>query len=76
MNAQGELQAATTADQTIDIPQAKLNKIFDAKKVIVKAKMNTTKDSNGNQVDVKFKAAYKMTVNFGLKVKLKLDYNL
>jgi len=34
--------------------------------------MNTSKDSGGNLVDVKFKAAYKMTVNFGLKIKLKI----
>lgn len=75
VNAQGELQSATVSEQTIPIPQEKLNEIFDAKKIIVKAKMNTTKDANGNLVDVKFKAAYKMTVNFGLKIKLKLDYN-
>jgi hypothetical protein len=75
VNAQGELQSASTSDQTIDLPQDKLNNIFVAKKVIVKARMNTTQDASGNLVDVKFKATYKLTVNFGLKVKLKLQYN-
>ena len=76
VNAQGELQAPGVVDQEIIIPKDKLDKIFLAKKIIVKAKINTTKDSNGTQPDVKFKSTYKMNVNFGLKAKLKLDYDL
>jgi len=57
VNAQGDLQSASNINETIDIANEKLNKIFDAKKIIVRAKMNTSKDSGGNLVDVKFKAA-------------------
>ena len=76
VNAQGELQSPSVLIQEIQITKEKLDKIFTAKKLIIKARANTVKDSNGNQPDVKFKAAYKMSVNFGLKAKLKLEYDL
>ncbi|MCX8490768.1 MAG: hypothetical protein ORN54_06840, partial [Cyclobacteriaceae bacterium] len=58
------------------IPKEKLAKLFDAKKIIIKARMNTAKDALGNQVDVKFKSSYTMNVNFGVKAKLKLAVDL
>jgi hypothetical protein len=76
VDAAGKLVTPGVSDQTIDISKVKLDKIFDAKKIIVKARMNTSKDATGNQVDVQFKAAYKMNVVFGLKVKLKLEVDL
>ena len=76
VNAQGELQSPSVLIQEIQITKETLDKIFTAKKLIIKARANTVKDSNGNQPDVKFKAAYKMSVNFGLKAKLKLEYDL
>lgn len=72
----GDLQSAGVTNQEIPITKDKLDKIFKAKKIIVKAKLNTTKNTGGSQPDVKFKAAYKMNVNFGLKAKLKLEYDL
>lgn len=76
VNSQGELQTAGITNQEIPIAKEKLDKIFDAKKIIIRAKLNTTKDAAGNQIDVKFKSTYKMNVTFGLKAKLKLEYDL
>ncbi|MGC4020837.1 MAG: hypothetical protein QM734_02285 [Cyclobacteriaceae bacterium] len=76
VDANGELVSASTTDETIDIPSDKLNEIFNAKNIIVKTRMNTAKDSNGNQIDVKFKISYKMDADFGLKLKFKLEQDL
>ncbi len=76
VDASGKLVSPGVSDLTIDIAKAKLDKIFDAKKLIVKARMNTSKDASGNLVDVQFKSSYKMNVVFGLKVKLKLAVDL
>jgi hypothetical protein len=76
VNAQGELVTAGVTDTEAAIPKEKLNKLFDAKKMIVRVRMNTTKDALGNQPDVKFKSSYKMKVIFGLKAKLKLAIDL
>jgi hypothetical protein len=76
VNTQGELVTAGTTDSEAIIPIEKLNKLFDAKKMIVKVKMNTAKDASGASIDVKFKSSYKMNVIFGLKAKLKLAIDL
>jgi hypothetical protein len=69
VNAGGELVTPGQADITIDIPSSKLEKLFDAKSLIVKATMNTTDE--GNQ-DVKFKSDYRLKIDVGLRVKLKI----
>ncbi len=76
VNAQGELINAGVTETEASIPKEKLDKLFDAKKIIVRARMNTAKDGAGNQIDVKFKSSYKMNVIFGLKAKLKLAVDL
>lgn len=76
VNAQGNLQAPGVSDLEISLAKEKLNKIFDAKKLIIRARINTTKDASGNQPDVTFKSTYKMNVVFGLKAKLKLEVDL
>jgi hypothetical protein len=76
INAQGELSSPGITDTEAIIPKEKLDKLFDAKKMIVRVRMNTTKDAAGNQPDVKFKSTYKMNVIFGLKAKLKLAVDL
>jgi hypothetical protein len=76
VNAQGELVSAGVTNTEATIPKEKLDKLFDAKKMIVRVRMNTTKDATGNQPDVKFKSTYKMNVVFGLKAKLKLAVDL
>lgn len=72
----GELLEAGVSDLEINIAKEKLDKLFDAKKLIVKVRMNTTKAASGSQPDVQFKSTYKMSVVFGLKVKLKLVVDL
>lgn len=72
----GDLQTAGTFDQLIEIDATKLSKVFTAKNIIIKATVTTSKDSNGNLPDVKFKSQYKMDVNLGLKAKLKISVHL
>ncbi len=76
VNTQGELVSAGVTDSEATIPKEKLDKLFNAKKMIVKVKMNTAKDASGASIDVKFKSTYKMNVSFGLKAKLKLAVDL
>lgn len=73
VTSSGDLQTAGVYDQLINLDPAKVQKIFSSKKIIVKAKMNTSKDASGNQVDVKFKSSYKIDIKLGLQVKLKLS---
>jgi len=76
VTANGDLQSAGVSDLEIPIAKEKLNKLFEAKNMIIKARLNTTRDANGNQPDVKFKSNYKMNVLFGLKATLKLEAEL
>lgn len=76
VDSNGDLLKADPYTTEIDVPKLKLDKIFAAKNIIVKARMNTTKDATGSQPDVKFKSSYKMSVSIGLQVKLKLEVDL
>ncbi len=77
VNATGELAApGLTTNLEIPVPKEKLNKLFDAKNLIIKARLNTTRNANGTQPDVKFKSNYIMKVNFGLRATFKLEADL
>jgi hypothetical protein len=76
VDSKGELVNAGVSDSEATIPKEKLDKLFDARKMIVKVRMNTAKDASGAPIDVKFKSSYKMNVVFGLKAKLKLAIDL
>jgi len=73
VDSNGEFQTAGLVDKSIALDKDKLTKIFKAKKIIVRAKMNTSKNSGGTPVDVKFKTQYKINVKFGLRTTLKLS---
>jgi hypothetical protein len=73
VNASGDLQTPGVFDQLIALDPAKVSKIFSSKKIIVKAKMNTSKDATGASVNVKFNSAYKIDIKLGLQVKLKIS---
>ena len=75
-NASGELQTAGVYDKEISLSIDKINKLFAAKKLIIKSVMNTIKNSSGASIDVKFKAAYKMDVAIGMKTQLKISRSL
>lgn len=67
VNDKGELAKAVTTDKKIKIDNARLKKIVDAKKLIIKAGINT-----GNQpADVKFKSDQKINIQIGLSATLK-----
>jgi hypothetical protein len=72
----GELLAEGVIDTKIPLSKDKLQKLFHASKLIIKAVLNTSQDSNGNYPDVKFKSAYKMGIKLGLDVNAKLKIKL
>lgn len=76
VNASGELQAPGEVDLLIPIRKEKLDKIFQAKNIIIRARVNTARNGNGTQPDVKFKSEYKMNVKLGIQAKLKLTADL
>jgi hypothetical protein len=72
----GDLQAMGLVEEDVLLDDAKINKLFLAKNIIIKAQMNTSKDAGGQSPDVKFKSAYKMNINLGLKANLKFNVKL
>ena len=72
----GDLQAMGIVEEEVLLDNAKINKLFLAKNIIIRALMNTSKNSAGQFPDVKFKSAYKMNVTLGLKANLKYKVKL
>jgi hypothetical protein len=76
VTASGDLQSSGVFDEEIEIAQDKIDKLFDARHLILKSRMQTVNDSNGTQANVKVRSTYKMKVNLGLKANLKLNIDL
>jgi hypothetical protein len=76
VNANGELASAGVYDDEIPVPGAKVNKIFQARKLILVARMHTIRNAHGTYPDVKFKADYTMNVKLGLRAELKANVDL
>ena len=76
VTASGDLQAPGVYDQLIQLEKTKIDKIFTAKYIIIRALMNTSKNASGSLQDVKFKSKYKMNVDLGLLVNLKINAEL
>ncbi len=76
VNASGELASEGAVDTKIPLSKEKLQKLLRASKLIIKARINTTKDDNGVYPDVKFKSSYKMSIKLGLEVNAKLKIKL
>lgn len=72
VDAQGELVSPSKREIVIELDQETINKIFTAKRLIIKSTLSTTRNGSGVQVDVKFKSNYKLKVNAGLLVDLKI----
>ena len=72
VTASGDLQTAGTTSSQLDLSTAKLNKLFSSNYLIVRSKLNTTKDANGSLLNVKFKSTYKLKLSVGLNAKLNL----
>lgn len=72
VNAAGDLQTASVSDKLIPLDGSKISKIFKGKKIIIKARMSTSKDATGSQVDVKFRSSYKIAIKIGLEATLKI----
>ncbi len=75
VDANGELVTPGVVKKSIPLDLNRISKIFKAKKVIMKAKLNTSKNANGVAVDVKFKSQYKINVKLGLRTTIKLNAN-
>lgn len=76
VTSSGDLQVMGVVDEEVPLEDAKINKLFIAKSIIIKSQMNTSKNSAGQFPDVKFKSAYKMNVSLGLKANLKYNVKL
>ena len=76
VTASGDLQSAGVFDQLIQLEKSKIDKIFTAKFIIIKATMNTSKNADGSLPDVKFKSKYKIKVDVGLMTNLKVNVGL
>ena len=59
-------------DEEIKISSLKINKLFEAKKIIIASRMQTA----DNPKDVKFRASDKLNITLGLQAKLKLNIDL
>lgn len=69
----GDLSKAGTSDLLLDLSADKLNKLFSSNHLIIRSKLNTTKDANGVLLNVKFKSTYKLKMNVGLMAKLNVS---
>ncbi|HEV8512974.1 MAG TPA: hypothetical protein VGQ59_06840 [Cyclobacteriaceae bacterium] len=76
VDSNGELQSPGVVDTSYPLVNDKISKIFKAKKLIVKSKLQTSRNSSGSPVDVQFKSQYKIKLNLGLRVTFKLSDNL
>jgi hypothetical protein len=76
VNASGELLSEGNVDMKIPLSKEKLQSLFHASNIIIKARLSTTRDSNGAYPDVKFKSTYKMSIKLGLEVNAKLKIKL
>lgn len=76
VTSSGDLQVLGIVDEEVPLEDAKINKLFIAKAIILKSQMNTSKNAAGQFPDVKFKSAYKMNVSLGLKANLKYKVKL
>ncbi len=76
VNASGDLQTAGQTNQRIPLPTAKINQLLKARKLIIRAVLNTSRNTNGVQPDVKFRSNYRLQLNLGLQSKLKLNVRL
>ncbi len=76
VTAAGELDQAGSVDNTIALNEGKLKRLFEAKRLIVKASLNTTTETSGVQNHVQFKSDYTINLNLGFQAKLKLESEL
>lgn len=72
VSAAGELLNASSSDLKVDISADKMNNLFASSYLIVRSRMNTARDANGNLLNVKFKSAYKLKMNVGLLAKMSI----
>ena len=73
VDSNGDLLAAGKIDEFIPLDADKVTSLFKAKKIIMKARLNTIKNSSGVAVDVKFKSQYKINMKLGLRTTVKLN---
>jgi hypothetical protein len=72
VSSSGELKAANSTNLKLNLTIDKISRLFSAKYLIIRSKLNTSKDANGALLNVKFKASYKLKMNVGLLAKMKI----
>lgn len=73
-DSNGNTTASTILKKDIEISNQKINKLFEAKKIIIASRLNTSDAQN--QKDVKFKSTDKLNIKLGLNANLKLNLDL
>lgn len=73
VDSDGELQAAGAYLGTIDLDDAQLKKLFEAKHIVLTATLQTSRNSAGEATDVKFMADYFLAIEAGILANLKLN---
>jgi hypothetical protein len=76
VDSSGELKTIGISNQSIPLAKEKLNKIFLASYLVIKVILSTSKDSNGNTINVKFKSQYKLNIESGISAKLNFNVKL
>jgi hypothetical protein len=76
VNASGDLQTAGLFDDSIDLEKSKIDKVFEAKHIIIVANLSTSRNASGSFPDVKFKADYSLSIEAGILANLKLNVKL
>ncbi|CAN5308930.1 hypothetical protein BH10BAC4_BH10BAC4_04570 [soil metagenome] len=72
VNGSGDFVSSGVNDFKFDLLPEKVDKIFTSKYLLVKSRLNTTKDPNGGYLNVKFKSTYKLKLNVGLLAKVNI----
>ncbi|HMJ69898.1 MAG TPA: hypothetical protein VK508_13430 [Cyclobacteriaceae bacterium] len=73
VDSDGELQAAGAYLGTIELDKTKIEKIFQAKHIIITAGLQTSRNSAGAATNVKFMADYFLSIEAGILATLKLN---
>lgn len=73
VNGTGDSVTKGVFDETIELDKAKMDKLFEAKSMIITAILRT---NNGGSQTVAFKKALKIVNQYGLRIKLKTQVDL
>lgn len=72
VDGSGDLVSPGVSAVKFGLDPERVDKLFESKYLILKAKMNTAKDANGTALNVKFRAEYRLKLHIGLLAQFKV----